>query len=106
MCNVLVSGDSKLYVAFGNEFPLSCHFSSAEIKEPIFLAFQPALNFLKNLTLVQCVGSDKGLCFLIQLQGNVVSAEAWLSTSAETVMRTGTSLLARLNSSVKSAIHR
>lgn len=103
---MLVSGDSKLYVAFGIEFPLGCHFSSAEIKEPIFLAFQSAFNFLKNLTLSLPTHYTKGLCFLIQLQGNVVSAEAWLSTSAETVMRTGTSLLARLNSSVKSAIHR
>lgn len=38
-------------VAFGNEISLSCHCNSADIKEPFFLAFKPAVNFLKELHL-------------------------------------------------------
>lgn len=49
---------------------------------------------------------NKAVLFSAQLQENAESAEAWLSTSVETVMRTGTSPLARLNNSVKSAIYR
>lgn len=85
-------------VAFSNEIPLSCRCCSAEIKEWFYLPFKLALNY----TSVVCVC----VCFIIQLQGNVESVEAWLCMSVETVMRTGISQLARLNSSVKSAIHR
>lgn len=42
----------------------------------------------------------------LQLQENAEFAEAWLSTSVETVMRTEILLLARSNNSVKSAIYR
>lgn len=49
---------------------------------------------------------NKAVLSSVQPQENAESAEAWLSTSVETVMRMGTSPLARLNNSVKSAIYR
>lgn len=78
--------DSELELKYiGTEDLNVCHFCSAQME-----------GYWHN----------KAVLSSVQLQENAESAEAWLSTSVEIVMKTGTSPLARLNNSVKSAIYR
>lgn len=74
------------FVTFITEIWLRCHCCSAQMND---------------------YWQNKAVCFLfLQLQENAEFAEAWLSTSVETVMRTEILPLARSNNSVKSAIYR
>lgn len=70
------------------------------------LSVSHSLMKLPEVSLLLWTAGSITPCCRLQLRENAASAEAWRSTSAETVMRTGTSPLARLNNSVKSAIYR